>query len=447
MSRRRLGGLRAAGCAMAAALALLAAPACSELEQALRDLGSDAEDAAADGPRDEQGVDADVEGDGPDDADDDGGDGPGPDAVADALGDAVEDAPRDVRGDGGDDGGEDATDAGLPDLVDLDAAFGDLDAGALDGAGTWSDPIRIRSLPYSDTRDTRDGRRVVDSYGCAAATDESGPELVYRIDAPASGLVRARLEGVEGGADPDVHLLVGTDADEGCLARGHNELAYFVSPEEGAPGSLYVAVDTWVNGAGTELPGAYTLVVERVPLPGGDCAMRSESIALFNRDEPLALPAFGPVVMEAHLVTVADDFDGGWPSSARDGLAAHYALSEAATGFEVTRGEPWAPEGEGGSEWGQGATGAYLPVLDEAWYVNMYWRTRPARGTRMLVFNPANGRAVVASAGWETGPGDPTRIGGAVEEVHLYLGTRHLSQLVMGFTVDQDLDLGPIDCD
>jgi hypothetical protein len=431
MGARRQGGLRGVGGAMAAALALLGAPACSELEQALRDLGGDSDDAGADGFRDDpDGFDPDAARD----AASDRGESDGDAAADDAPGDAVADAPRDLQSDGDapvdGDAAEDASDAGLPDLVDLDAGFGDLDAGG-EGAGTWSDPIRIRSLPYSDSRDTRDGRRVVDRYGCAAATDESGPELVYRIDVPASGLVRARLEGVEGGADPDVHLLLGTDAADGCLARGHNELSYFVAPGEGAPGSLYVAVDTWVNGAGTELPGAYTLVVERVPLPVGDCAMRSESISLVNRDEPLALPAFGPVVMEAHLVTVADDFDGGWPSSARDGLAAHYALSEAATGFEVTRGEPWAPEGEG----------------DEAWYVNMYWRTRPARGTRMLVFNPANGRAVVASAGWETGPSDPTRIGGVVEEVHLYLGTRHLSQLVMGFTVDQELDLGPIDCD
>jgi hypothetical protein len=86
-----------------------------------------------------------------------------------------------------------------------------------------------------------------------------------------------------------------------------------------------------------------------------------------------------------------------------------------------------------------------LPVLDEAWYVNMYWRDRPTRGTRMILRNPANGRAVVASAGWETGPGSNSWVGGATEEVLDWL-QRGSGPLELGFAVDQSLPFGPIDC-
>ncbi|HEY1099768.1 MAG TPA: hypothetical protein VGF99_12615, partial [Myxococcota bacterium] len=137
-----------------------------------------------------------------------------------------------------------------------------------------------------------------------------------------------------------------------------------------------------------------------------------------------------------------------WPTSFTDDIEAHYALSETATNYVMERQEPWAPAGEGGSEFGQGSTGAPIPVVDEAWYVNMYWAsaTRPTRGTRMIVTNPANGRSVVASAGWETGPGSNTRMGGASEEIHHALGTTHGSTLTFAFAADQTLPFGPIVC-
>jgi hypothetical protein len=64
----------------------------------------------------------------------------------------------------------------------------------------------------------------------------------------------------------------------------------------------------------------------------------------------------------------------------------------------------------------------------------------------MLVYNPANGRAVVTAAGYETGPGSSLRIGGACEEVHDHLETSHRSKLLMAFLVDQTLPFGPIEC-
>ncbi len=79
----------------------------------------------------------------------------------------------------------------------------------------------------------------------------------------------------------------------------------------------------------------------------------------------LATPAAGPLVREAHLVTVDEPFDEGWPTALRDRIERHYAVSEAATGFVMARREPWAPAGEGGSRWGQGSTGRPVPVEDE----------------------------------------------------------------------------------
>jgi hypothetical protein len=152
-------------------------------------------------------------------------------------------------------------------------------------------------------------------------------------------------------------------------------------------------------------------------------------------------------VKEAHLVTTEDGFGDGWPSSFTEGIDAHYDNAVAATGYAMTRTEPWAPAGEGGSEYGQGSTGAKVPVVDETWYVNLYWRDRPPGGTRMIIRNPVSGAAVVASAGWETGPGDPAHVAGVTEEVHDALGTGHLDDLEVGFAVDPALPLGPIDCD
>ena len=64
----------------------------------------------------------------------------------------------------------------------------------------------------------------------------------------------------------------------------------------------------------------------------------------------------------------------------------------------------------------------------------------------MIVRNPANGRAVVASAGWETGPGSNQRVAGVAEEVHDWLQSNHLDDLEIGFALDQSLPLGPIAC-
>jgi hypothetical protein len=64
----------------------------------------------------------------------------------------------------------------------------------------------------------------------------------------------------------------------------------------------------------------------------------------------------------------------------------------------------------------------------------------------MLVVDPLSGAAVVASGGWETGPGDAAMLGGAVEEIHDAVGTVHEDKLLFAFLDDQSLPLGPIAC-
>ena len=160
----------------------------------------------------------------------------------------------------------------------------------------------------------------------------------------------------------------------------------------------------------------------------------------------LVLPSQGPVARNAHLVTTSENFEGPWPSSSSDGITNHYAVSQSASGYDMERSDPWKPAGEGGSEWGQGATGARVDALQEAWYVSMAWAARPTAGTRMIIKNLANGKAVVAAAGLDTGPFANSIIAGVPEEIHDYLGTNHLSELELGFAEDQLLDLGPIQC-
>jgi len=324
-------------------------------------------------------------------------------------------------------------------------------------AGTHCNPHLVDAFPFVHAGDTSaSDERHIDEYSCSSS-DEGGAEVWYAVDVTEAGRLVASIDEVSGdGIDVDVHILDGTTADS-CLARD-NETAQ----AQVEPGFVWVVVDTWTSSGGTEYDGPYELTLDFVPdasIGSGSCAVEASDLRMYwsscasgidcytsGGDTYLQLPTTGPVVKEAHLVTVDDGFGSSWPSSYTDDIDDHYALSEAATGYVMSRTEPWAPAGEGGSEYGQSATAAPLPVLDEAWYITMYWKDRPDKGTRMIVRNPANGRAVVASAGWETGPGSNEAVAGVSEEIHHYLGTTHLDDLEVGFAVDQGQALGPVVC-
>lgn len=358
----------------------------------------------------------------------------------------------------------DLSDVGAPDAGPLDAEPRDADVpdAELPDAdpscvpGAPCDPILIDRLPFSDSGDTAEAPSAfIDRYACAPDTDESGPEVYYTVVIEAPGLLTARVDDLSGDdVDVDLHLIEGLDG-EACLARDNRAISAYVEA-----GRYTLVVDSWVNSQGVALSGPYTLTVDWAPRPfEGACAVSPQAVEMvWSSCAPgidcediggaryLNTPALGPVVKEAHLVTVDEEFPDEWPTSARDGLEAHYALSEAATGYVMARREPWAPEGEGGSRWGQAAHFRPLPVVDEAFYINMYWRQRPAPGTRMIVMHPSSGRAVVAAGGYETGPGANTAVAGVSEEIHHHLGTTHLDPLWIGFAADQGLPLGPIEC-
>jgi hypothetical protein len=78
---------------------------------------------------------------------------------------------------------------------------------------------------------------------------------VYRLTIPNSGFLALELSDMESGADVDVHLLSDLDADD-CIDRGHWLAGSWISA-----GTYWVVADSWVNGAGLALSGAYTLRV------------------------------------------------------------------------------------------------------------------------------------------------------------------------------------------
>jgi hypothetical protein len=316
-----------------------------------------------------------------------------------------------------------------------------------------TDIALVDTFPATFQGDTTGAPRDnFDRYSCSSA-NESGPEHVYEVRVIERGMLTVEVDD-DGNTDIDLHILRTLDEDD-CVTRDDERVRATLEP-----GTYYVVADTYVTSAGTVRDGAYTLRFEFAPTPTGACAVLDNELEMYwsscagsienctstGGRRYLSLPATGPVVKEAHLVTTSETFSGGWPSASRHEIERHYNVSASISGYDMSRGEAWAPAGEGGSRYGQGSTGARIPVLDEAWYITMYWRQRPAGGTRMIVTNPANGRSVVASAGWETGPGSNGAIAGVTEEIHDHLGTGHMSELTVAFAADPNLPLGPIDC-
>jgi hypothetical protein len=319
-------------------------------------------------------------------------------------------------------------------------------SGSSTSTSTVEDPCPVgvtcvTAFPFHDERDTsQEGPSSLDHYSCAAATDESGPEIVYRVALPAAGFLSAAVyDGA--GVDIDVHILSELDATK-CLDRNDVHVRADVPA-----GYAWVIADTYAK-SGVPQSGSYSIDIGFIEPSSGPCAMEVGTMARVNDGgNHLAMPATGPMVKEAHLVTQAEP--PPYPMTATEELAEHYALSQSKTGLVMSRKEVWAPL-EGGSHYGAGiGSPTAFPVMDEGWYVNMYWTSaaRPPKGTKMIVRDPNGGsRAVVVSAGYETGPGDLTSIGGTPEETHFYMKTSHLSEMKLGIAVDQSIPLGPRVC-
>lgn len=123
-----------------------------------------------------------------------------------------------------------------------------------------AEPRRFDTLPYSDLGDTRaSDARNLDRYGgCDADQDESGPELVYRLDLDHRANIRAIVVD-RGDVDIDLHLLADPADPSSCLDRAHTELRASLDP-----GTWYFVLDTFVGG-GDERAGEFLFVVVEEP--------------------------------------------------------------------------------------------------------------------------------------------------------------------------------------
>jgi hypothetical protein len=143
--------------------------------------------------------------------------------------------------------------------------------------------ICVSSFPY-----THEGTTVgaasdsFDSYACANE-DESGPEVLYRVDIPSDGFLTVNLpvSGMAAGADIDVHLLGSLDAND-CLDRGHWQVGELL-----VAGSYYISADTWVDADGVAAAGAYTLELGLITLDdlqgwGVSSAVAADTLAVLD---------------------------------------------------------------------------------------------------------------------------------------------------------------------
>lgn len=139
------------------------------------------------------------------------------------------------------------------DLQLLPSSAGSGGGSSSSGTGCPAGQVCVESLPFAENNSTIGGSSMFDAYSCNWGVDESGPERIYRVTVPGSGLLSAGVS--DGyGVDVDVHILGSLSASD-CLSRGNHTASAVVS------GTVYVVVDSWVNAAGTALSGDYTLSI------------------------------------------------------------------------------------------------------------------------------------------------------------------------------------------
>ncbi len=306
-------------------------------------------------------------------------------------------------------------------------------------------PTAINDLSKPYPGNTKNSKNNISEYtSCksfnkSSVANESGPEEYYAVNIKEPGYLVAGVS-CSGSVDVDVHILSELKGDK-CLARGDVGAGAYISK----PGVYYVSADTY---SGSSKAGAYTLKITFIP-DSSKCGMDTGSLARLGGCSTISMPVTAGTAAEAHLVTDHDRSLYGsswWPSTKKDKVSEHKAHTDSLFGSGTSAGDDWCPA-EGGHI-GQGSAANQVPADAEAWYINMYWKSRPAKGTRFLVVDPVSGKTVVAAGGYETGPGSCDHMGGAVYEIHHYFGTGHNSTLTFGQlkSSSQNLKYGPIDC-
>jgi hypothetical protein len=201
----------------------------------------------------------------------------------------------------------------------------------------------VDHFPFEVEADTREGERHIDTYACSPDSDESGPELEWRVDVPAPGFLSAVVvDDADAGVDVDLHLLRALDGER-CIQRGNFDVGVDVEA-----GSYYLVADSYVSG-GAAQAGAFSLRVDFLEPNEGDCSVQSGSMRrVGDGGEALPMPATGPIVMEAHLVAVDDGYGADrtdpWPQTAAEGLAAHHGRGADDTRLAMHREQVWAPQ-------------------------------------------------------------------------------------------------------
>lgn len=204
-------------------------------------------------------------------------------------------------------------------------------------------------------------------------------------------------------------------------------------------------------------------ILESGTVPEIDCTPRPITIDRLGGGAPIALPSSGEIWGESHYVTSEDDFPGGraWPQNQTERINQHLhhslaiyqqydpnATIDSLYGQLPQYQKVWTPS-EGG-EIGQGSIGdGQLQLLTpemELWLFTMFWTSgsKPDPGTKFLLSH--GNKSVVAVGGFETGPGDTSKLGGTTWEVHAWLGTGNDSEIQVSLLENQMVPIGPVQC-
>lgn len=145
-------------------------------------------------------------------------------------------------------------------LAALDGSPPDPPHAEPQGVGLVDDPVVMPGLPYGHLGTTAGVmQRAHDAYpSCDDGQDESGAEVVYRLDLDRPANIRA-IVADRGDTDIDLHLLADPTDPGTCLARAHTSLRASLDA-----GSWYFVLDTWTGRDG-ERPGEYVFTVVEEP--------------------------------------------------------------------------------------------------------------------------------------------------------------------------------------
>ncbi|MBQ9815865.1 MAG: hypothetical protein IJM59_00125 [Proteobacteria bacterium] len=127
------------------------------------------------------------------------------------------------------------------------------------GSGTASDPYIIDSLPYTHPGNTNKGTNSISQYPKCRDTNESGPEIYYKLELKNKTKFRAFAVSASE-VDVDIHILNGSNKADSCMKAANR----YVEGNFDA-GTYYFSVDT-CDGAGNA--GEYLFGV--IPCLSGD---------------------------------------------------------------------------------------------------------------------------------------------------------------------------------